>query len=79
MTKRKREKMSMRGFTLLAVHTDTAMDFRAAACAAGVTQDALMRSLLSTLSEVDADAVQLDLFDSRDVVVEDAEDTQDVE
>ena len=47
MTKRKREKMSLRGFTLLAVHTDTARDFRAAACAAGVTQDALMRSLLS--------------------------------
>ena len=47
MTKRKREKMSSRGFTLLAVHTDTARNFRAAACTAGVTQDALMRSLLS--------------------------------
>lgn len=34
---------------------------------------------LSTLSEGDADAVQLDLFDSQDVVVEDAEDLQDVE
>lgn len=35
---------------------------------------------LSTLSDGDADAVQLDLFfDSQDVVVEDAEDLQDVE
>lgn len=34
---------------------------------------------LSTLSEGDADAVQLDLFDPQDVVVEDAEDLQDVE
>ena len=34
---------------------------------------------LSTLSEGDAGAVQLDLFDPQDVVVEDAEDLQDVE
>ena len=33
---------------------------------------------LSTLGG-DADAVQLDLFDPQDIVVEDAEDTQDVE
>ena len=31
---------------------------------------------LSTLSEGDADAVQLDLFDPLDMVVEDAEDLQ---
>ena len=34
---------------------------------------------LSTLSEGDADSVQLDLFDQQDIVVEDAEDLQDVE
>ena len=47
--KRKRESMSRRGFSLLAVHTDTAKEFRAASRAAGLTQDALMRSLLSII------------------------------
>ena len=34
---------------------------------------------LQSLGCVDADAAQVDLFESQDMVVEDAEDTQDVE
>ena len=49
--KRKRESMAKRGFSLLAVHTETAKEFRAASRAARVTQDALMRSLLSIIKE----------------------------
>ena len=49
--KRKRESMAKRGFSLLAVHTETAKEFRAASRAARVTQDSLMRSLLSWLEE----------------------------
>ena len=48
--KRKRESMAKRGFSLLAVHTETAKEFRAASRAARVTQDSLMRSLLSTIT-----------------------------